>query len=248
MDHSKIPHFPKITADITQPEASQVTVNGVEHTVTGTGVDELRQAVIEHIVATATKIGRPVRATTTDSQGTWPLIVHPDGTVEQDTTATLPKPAVAKTSKRKGRPLSVGENVPDRERPAPPEPPTEPAVVLHSLAPDSPDPSPPHDWAAAPHPSAGWPAPPPPQVPMAPAPPSASPPAPRPVAPTTPWDRGAGQSTTHASWMRSAHLWEEAINENNRARGFYRPVGLSTFVSTVEHSDPGPRAPRGPGY
>ncbi|MFE1400356.1 hypothetical protein ACFW53_20685 [Nocardiopsis dassonvillei] len=281
MDHSKIPHFPKITADITDPAAGKVTVNGVGHTVTGEGEDELRQAVIEYIAATAAKVGRPVRAATTDAQGTWPLIVHPDGTVEQDSTVTVPKPAVVKASKRKGRPPAIEEPAPapdaspsaveepveppspvkhdiDIAAPPPETPaPAEPATMSHALAPVLPL-STTHSRPPAPRPPAGRPAPPTPEpaamaTPSSSAPPSVHPP-PRPVALPAPDGRDAGQATTHASWTRSVQLWEEAIDEHNRARGFYRPVRLNKHPGprAVDHAfgypAPARRAPMGSGY
>ncbi len=91
IDHGKIPSFPKITAKVTSDGTGEVTVNGISQTVKGKEINELRSRIIAVISATADKIGRPVKVLTTDPDGVWPLVVHPDGTVEQDSSATPPE-------------------------------------------------------------------------------------------------------------------------------------------------------------
>jgi|GEM_PF-3855281 len=47
-------------------------------------LDAARAAAARIIASTAATLGRELHVTTTDPDGTWPLIVHPDGTILED--------------------------------------------------------------------------------------------------------------------------------------------------------------------
>lgn len=76
--------WPHVTATLNSDGTAHVTISGSTAPVRGDSVDDARGQVVSHIAATAAKLGRPVRAEVTDPDGEWPLIVHPDGTVEED--------------------------------------------------------------------------------------------------------------------------------------------------------------------
>lgn len=79
-----VPTWPRIDAVVRPDGSAEVTINGTSHPVQTTDVDDARAAVLALVTDTAGKVRRPVRVSTVDPDGTWPLIVHPDGTVEPD--------------------------------------------------------------------------------------------------------------------------------------------------------------------
>lgn len=79
-----VPAWPRIHAITREDGSAEVTVNGTSHPVGTTSLEAARDAVIDLIAQTATKVGRPVRATASGPEGTFALIVHPDGTVHAD--------------------------------------------------------------------------------------------------------------------------------------------------------------------
>ena len=83
-----IPNWPHIEA-ITRPDGSaEVTITGTSHPIATRTVEDARAAITARVATTATQLGRAVRMTTTDPAGQWALIVHPDGTVEEDPAGT----------------------------------------------------------------------------------------------------------------------------------------------------------------
>lgn len=90
-----VPAWPKIDALTREDGSGEVTINGTSHPIETSSVDEARSAILARVTDTAAKMQRPVRVTTTGPDGAWPLIVHPDGTVEPDPeTDPTPAPAV----------------------------------------------------------------------------------------------------------------------------------------------------------
>ena len=82
MSIETVPEWPHIEAVTREDGTGEVTINGTSHPIaTATGA-EARSAIIAVVVDTAAKMGRAVRVATTGPDGDWPLIVHPDGTVE----------------------------------------------------------------------------------------------------------------------------------------------------------------------
>lgn len=99
MKHDEVPVFPKITVTTHSDGTGIVSINGSSQTVSAKTAPEARAQVTAIVIEVAVKLGRPVKATTSGVDGEWPLVVHPDGTVEEDTSAPSPK----KTRKSKGR-------------------------------------------------------------------------------------------------------------------------------------------------
>lgn len=91
-DHTTVPAWPLVQALLRDDGSAEVTINGTSHPVTATSLDQARERVVTLVSATAAKLGRPVRLGTNGPDGGWPLIVHPDGTVEADTAPTSPPP------------------------------------------------------------------------------------------------------------------------------------------------------------
>ncbi len=87
-DHP-IPTWPSIRALTRADGTGEVTINGTSHPVDTTDPDRTREQIIALAALTAAKINRPVHMTTSGPDGDWALVVHPDGTVE-DNTATDP--------------------------------------------------------------------------------------------------------------------------------------------------------------
>ncbi|PFG45143.1 MinD-like ATPase involved in chromosome partitioning or flagellar assembly [Georgenia soli] len=81
MTTTPIPDWPHVSA-VARPDGGEVTINGTSHPVTGDSVATVRQAILAKVAETAQSVGRPVKVTATDPDGTWPLIVHPNGHVE----------------------------------------------------------------------------------------------------------------------------------------------------------------------
>ncbi|MFC7329181.1 hypothetical protein [Marinactinospora rubrisoli] len=202
-EHEQVPAFPKITAVTHADGTGEVSVNGRIQRVTAASTGEARTEIIRRIAETARKLGRPVKVATSGVDGDWPLIVYPDGHVEQDTSAPPPK-----KSPKKGRPAR-GADRPDGAA-AVPTPPS--GTVPESAA------RPPLSPPAPPPPPFAEPAEPGPVLP--PWPPRADT-GPR-LAPVVPLPQRPGPSGAEADdpAARSARLWEEAIAEHNRRRGF----------------------------
>lgn len=110
-----VPVWPRIEAITRADGSGELTINGTSEPVQTRDVDDAREVIIRRIAATAAKLGRPVRVATTGPEGDWPLIVHPDGTVEEDPDGT-PRPRAVEAP--------LVEAAPAQPTPAPaPEPP-----------------------------------------------------------------------------------------------------------------------------
>ena len=80
-----VPTWPRIEAITRADGSGEVVINGTPHAIDTSDISEARAAIIAVVTETAEKVARPVRLMTTGPDGQWPLIVHPDGTVEEDT-------------------------------------------------------------------------------------------------------------------------------------------------------------------
>ncbi|WP_422117715.1 hypothetical protein [Brachybacterium sp. UNK5269] len=78
--------WPHVAATLNPDGTAHVTISGSTTPVRGSSIEDARGQVLARITATAAKLGRPVRAEVTDPDGQWMLIVHPNGTVEEDPT------------------------------------------------------------------------------------------------------------------------------------------------------------------
>lgn len=93
---STVPAFPRITITIHPDTSGEVTIQGISHPLGRTGnlTASRRLALSVVTLRAATTLGRPVRVTATDEQGTWPLVVHPSGHHHSpEDPAPLPQPA-----------------------------------------------------------------------------------------------------------------------------------------------------------
>jgi hypothetical protein len=95
-----VPSWPKVTIRLVDDRTADVKIAGRSHSVNHR---DPRQAAIALVAERSAQLGRAVRATAVDPDGTsWPLIIHPDGQVE----------AVEVASKKKQR-----DKRPQRQQP-----------------------------------------------------------------------------------------------------------------------------------
>ncbi|MEJ5913765.1 MinD/ParA family ATP-binding protein [Pseudokineococcus sp. 1T1Z-3] len=73
---------PVVDVLVTTDGTAQITVDGVSHELTAADVDNARRRSVAHIASTvATPAGGPVLAKVVDPDGSWHLLIHPDGTL-----------------------------------------------------------------------------------------------------------------------------------------------------------------------
>lgn len=80
-DAGQVLPFPQIDI-VLNDDRPRLVIAGAEHPLTGADLVEMREQARKRIAQTATTLGRPVRVTAYDPTGVWPLVIHPDGTVE----------------------------------------------------------------------------------------------------------------------------------------------------------------------
>lgn len=80
--------FPKIDAHLSTDGTAKVFISGTPHDIAADDLPSARAEVVNLIAQTAKQLGRPVRVQTFGPDGQWPIIVHEDGSVDED--ATLP--------------------------------------------------------------------------------------------------------------------------------------------------------------
>lgn len=85
VDPGQVLPFPQIDI-VLNDGRPRLVIAGAEHPLTGQDLVELRENAIKRIAQTATALGRPVRATAYDPEGTWQLVIHPDGTIQNNPT------------------------------------------------------------------------------------------------------------------------------------------------------------------
>lgn len=74
-----------IEATVNADGTATIIIEDQTHDFEAANEDEARAKTLALVVAHATSQGAPVRALMTDEQGTWPVKVHPDGTIDPDT-------------------------------------------------------------------------------------------------------------------------------------------------------------------
>ena len=128
MSSIEVPTFPKIEARTHANGSGEVTINGTSYPIETTTLEDARAAILARVAETAGKMQRPVRVTTTGPDGEWPLIVHPDGSVEADD--SLPAhPAPVEEVAPEPEPLPEPAPAPIDSVPAHAAPPVAPAVA-----------------------------------------------------------------------------------------------------------------------
>ncbi|MEE6289289.1 AAA family ATPase [Georgenia sp. MJ173] len=90
MTTKTVTSWPRIQAVTREDGTGEVIINGTSRPIETTHAEDARAAIVAVITETAAKVNRPVRVTASGPDGTWPLIVHPDGTVEADQDAEAP--------------------------------------------------------------------------------------------------------------------------------------------------------------
>ncbi|TDD62314.1 hypothetical protein E1263_03930 [Kribbella antibiotica] len=82
----KIPSWPKVTIRLYDDHNAEVKIAGRSHPVNH---HDPRQAAIALVTERAAQLGRAMKATAVEADGTsWPLVIHPDGEVEAVATDT----------------------------------------------------------------------------------------------------------------------------------------------------------------
>src|SRR5699024_4889025 len=74
-----------IEATVNKDGTATVTIEGKTHEFTADDEAAARAKTVDLVSTHATKHGKALRALMHDAQGSWPVKVHPDGTVEPDT-------------------------------------------------------------------------------------------------------------------------------------------------------------------
>lgn len=71
--------WPRVEAVIKDDGTGEVSIGGTVHQIRTNSLPDARTAVISLVAQTADKLGRRVRASMSDPDGDWPLIIHADG-------------------------------------------------------------------------------------------------------------------------------------------------------------------------
>lgn len=91
MSSSTVPDWPLIEATTRPDGSAEVVIAGTSHPIDTTSLEDARAAIVATVTETAVELGRPVRMTASGPDGRWPLVVHPDGSVLDDDTASSPR-------------------------------------------------------------------------------------------------------------------------------------------------------------
>lgn len=110
-----------IEATVTKDGTSTVTIQGIIHEFTAASEAAARAQTVELVSKHATERGTSVRAVMHDGHGSWPVKVHPDGSVEPDT--ATPPARSDKPAARRRRVDSPVTHVANAERVVTEEPP-----------------------------------------------------------------------------------------------------------------------------
>jgi MinD-like ATPase involved in chromosome partitioning or flagellar assembly len=106
-----VPTIPLITAVVRSDATGELTVDGETEAIRADESGMVSEEILNRVTALAGALGRPVRLTTNDDQGSWPLIVHPDGEVKSGGEPLLkpvPEPRSAPAPRPEwGSPLST---------------------------------------------------------------------------------------------------------------------------------------------
>lgn len=81
---------PKIQVDLRQDGNGEVTIDGQTHRISADSLDAARAEAVARVRALAGTSNQQVRFTSTDPEGTWLLVVDPDGHIAEDRSAAAP--------------------------------------------------------------------------------------------------------------------------------------------------------------
>lgn len=78
--------FPRVSVELREDTSGEVAIQGVRYAVPATGdATATRRAALELVAQrAAAPLRRPVRVAARDTEGTWLLLVHPNGIVTAD--------------------------------------------------------------------------------------------------------------------------------------------------------------------
>lgn len=79
-----VPTVPRISAVVRGDATGVLTIDGVPQSIEAADEAGVREEIIVRVTTAARRLGHAVRLMTEDAQGQWPLIVHPDGQLEED--------------------------------------------------------------------------------------------------------------------------------------------------------------------
>ena len=133
----EIPVTPVVTAIVRSDATGELTVDGKTEALRAADSAQVSEEILGRVSGLAGELGHPVRLTTVDDQGSWPLIVHPDGNVESGgdpilTHAVEPSPAPQLQPEPAPEPTPVAEPMATPlTLPMPIQEP-EPAPIAHS--------------------------------------------------------------------------------------------------------------------
>jgi MinD-like ATPase involved in chromosome partitioning or flagellar assembly len=119
-----VPTIPLITAVVRSDATGELTVDGATEAIRADESGMVSEEILSRVTALAGALGRPVRLTTEDEQGSWPLIVHPDGDVKSGGEPLLksvpephPVPQAERDSPLSTAPIPVSDVVADSPAP-----------------------------------------------------------------------------------------------------------------------------------
>ncbi|MCU1441929.1 MAG: hypothetical protein JWQ59_79 [Cryobacterium sp.] len=81
---TEAPSVSQISALVRGDGTGELSINGQVHAIEAADDAGVREEIIVRVTEAARLAGRPLRLMTEDAQGLWPLIVHPDGHLEED--------------------------------------------------------------------------------------------------------------------------------------------------------------------
>jgi MinD-like ATPase involved in chromosome partitioning or flagellar assembly len=90
-----VPTSPRISAVVRGDATGELSIDGVRQQIEATDEVGVREEIIVRATDAAQQAGHPVRLMTEDEQGQWPLIVHPNGRIEEDGQYIQPPPAAS---------------------------------------------------------------------------------------------------------------------------------------------------------
>lgn len=108
-DVSDVSNEPHITALVRADGTGEVSVDGTSNDVHADDIEGVRAAIIARVTEVAVERDRPVRVATTDLDGIYPLIVHPNGSVDSDG-PVIPVDAAAGDGDAHGSHVSLAAN------------------------------------------------------------------------------------------------------------------------------------------
>lgn len=76
------PNWPRLAISI-DARSGTVGLAGNTTPVAGASLDDTRLHALEVAITHAARIGRPLNAEAHDPDGSWPLVIHPDGRTEE---------------------------------------------------------------------------------------------------------------------------------------------------------------------